>query len=407
MAFSVQFLADTWWYAATSRMSVAQVQQLAKQRAAQGFTAIQLVAAYPPEVAINSEHAANSGGWPLTPEKQINRAYFAELDVKFIAITQAGLQPILYGTWGNHFEALGSERVHTLWHELIKRYKQFQPLWCLCGEVDLPAAAGMLHSFPFTTRFGPVLRRLATPLKQFIPTQQVSKRLAAWDKVGKFVRSHDPDTPILVHPHIAHTARELFPNSAWLSANSFQSGHHRDRLAWLHQKAVAAAADQDPCLNLEPWYEGVGGDFGAQLQRQAFWVSMLSGCLGYAYGAQGLWNMNQQGEAFLGHWGNTDWQTAAAAPGAAHVGKAAAWLRKNGWFGRFTPQLVPNTDPSVFLSQAVSAIAPDETHVTYHPTLTSATEHNATHNTVLHPETLTETTITSLNTPDCIILTRP
>lgn len=404
---SLYFLADTWWYAATSRMTLENVKKLAQKRTRQGFTAIQLVAAYPPEVAVTSPHARNSGGWPLTEAKKINQQYFAELDVKIRAITAAGLTPIIYGTWGNHLDALGPASVQVLWEEVVKRYRSANPIWCLCGEVDLPIAANVLQSFPFNTRLGPVLRACAQPFKFLISQQNLKQRLQAWSEIGDTVRSQDGKHPILVHTHVAHTARELYPQATWLSANSFQSGHNRNRLAWLHQKAVAAHLQNDPTLNLEPWYEGIGNDFGPRLQRQAFWVSMLSGCIGYAYGAQGLWNMNQTGESFLGHWGNTDWQTAADAMGAAHIGNAARWLRARNWYGRFTPVQVKSNQLTDILNQPITGIAPDGTEVTYCPNPESRKMMRHHYTTIMDPENLLDRSSKTITTPDCIILTRP
>ncbi len=387
-------------------MTVAQVQQLAQQRAAQGFTAIQLVATFPPEVSTSSPHAKHADGWALDENGQINQAYFTQLDAKIAAILDAGLTPIIYGSWGNHIDALGVECMCRIWQELLDRYSTFPVLWCVCGEVDLPPAATWLHNFPFNTKLGPLIRTLVQPLKPLVFNAKSwrTKRLANWNLVGEYIAAHDPQhRPILIHPHMEFTARELFPKAEWLSANSFQSGHDLSRLDWLRQKAVQAYQAHDPALNLEPWYEGLGGNFGAQLQRHAFWASMLSGCIGYAYGAQGLWNMNQPGEAFLGHWGNTDWQTAAAAPGAAQIGAAAKWLRTKKWYGRFAP--LPNTDTEKDpLKQTISAKTPDQATVVYAPTQESRAAHMDSKATFFDPITLQERDSKNIESPDCIIL---
>ena len=48
------FLADTWWYGLTDRISIDDFYELAQQRKDEGFSAIQLVMGIPPEVAIDS-----------------------------------------------------------------------------------------------------------------------------------------------------------------------------------------------------------------------------------------------------------------------------------------------------------------------------------------------------------------
>ncbi len=403
MLTSLNFLADTWWFAAT-RMTPLQVQQLAKQRAKQGFTAIQLVAAFPPEVAPTSAQAANTSGWPLDNNNQINQSYFADLDKKIAAIIDAKLTPIIYGSWGNHIDSIGVETMCHIWQELIDRYSSLEVVWCVCGEVDLPPAATTLQGFPFNTVIGSMLRKLLRPFKNMVvlSTHWQTIRLEEWNRVGEYIAAHDPHhRPIIIHPHMNSTARQLFPQAQWLSANSMQSGHSRSRLAWLHRTATAAQTTSDPTINLEPWYEGIGGDFGSQLQRQAFWVSMLSGCLSYAYGAQGLWNMNKPGESFLGHWGSTDWRTAAAAPGAEQIGKAATWLREQNWFGTLQPVPLTAAQLETILEQPITAITPTGEQLLYLPTHSNFTKPNAR---FFDPTTMQELPQTELKTPDCIVL---
>ena len=48
------FLADTWWYGLTDRISTDEFYRLAQQRKDEGFSAIQLVMGIPPEVVIDS-----------------------------------------------------------------------------------------------------------------------------------------------------------------------------------------------------------------------------------------------------------------------------------------------------------------------------------------------------------------
>jgi hypothetical protein len=51
------FLADTWWFGLSQRMSKQDFEDLAALRAEQGFSAIQLVVGIPPEVGPENENA--------------------------------------------------------------------------------------------------------------------------------------------------------------------------------------------------------------------------------------------------------------------------------------------------------------------------------------------------------------
>ncbi len=44
-------------------------------------------------------------------------------------------------------------------------------------------------------------------------------------------------------------------------------------------------------IDLEPWYEGICGQFWSDDQLYAYWTMMPTGAAGYRYGAQGIWNV--------------------------------------------------------------------------------------------------------------------
>lgn len=74
------FLADTWWYGLTDRISTDEFYRLAQQRKDEGFSAIQLVMGIPPEIAIDSpqSHGGSKPAFCLQESNLIiNQDYIA------------------------------------------------------------------------------------------------------------------------------------------------------------------------------------------------------------------------------------------------------------------------------------------------------------------------------------------
>jgi len=65
-------------------------------------------------------------------------------------------------------------------------------------------------------------------------------------------------------------------------------------------------------------------------QRFLYWTSMLSGCAGYTYGAQGVWNANGDIEFKGGsaNWGDYIWKDAMNFPGSYQLGLGKKLLEK-------------------------------------------------------------------------------
>ncbi|KKS80262.1 MAG: Alpha-L-rhamnosidase domain protein, partial [Candidatus Gottesmanbacteria bacterium GW2011_GWC1_43_10] len=142
--------------------------------------------------------------------------------------------------------------------------------------------------------------------------------------------------PLTVHIQAPTTAGKLFPGSSWLDIDSLQSGHAKERAAFMVDTILENQGSGRPIINLEPWYEGILGDFGAEAQRYAFWMCILAGAKGHTYGAHGLWQMAKNSD-FLGHWGDSDWKQAWQLPGSAELGKGKKFLERLEWW-----QLKPN-----------------------------------------------------------------
>lgn len=285
------YLADTWWYGMTSRMPIAIFEQLSALRSKQGFNAIQVIVGIPPET--------KDYDYSKSPR------YFDEVKEKLEILWEHDLVPVIFGGWGQHIETLGEQKIKELWSKIIDLTKGRPAIFSLCGEVDL---------FPYRVRF----------FKGLL----LKSRLKKWDKIARYIKELDNEHLLTVHIQTQTAARLLFKNPDWLDINSIQSGHSHDRLQFMINMLTQEAKETKPVINLEPWYEGILGDFGVNDQIKAFEVSVESGAAGHGYGAHGIWQM-ADGDNFMGHWGESDWKKAIKFKGAEEIGKLAKKLVKS------------------------------------------------------------------------------
>lgn len=334
------WLADSWWYGMTKRMSLDVFARMARLRARQGFTVIQCVIGVPPEIDWQDENAGNSGGRPFLPNRELNPDYFAEVDQKVQILAREGLVPCIFGSWGHHIETVGPKPLLHLWLEIVRRYNKYPVVWCLTGEADLfplPGYAGLSEkkSITYKLRSLPKIGGLVRFVQKTVGAdggKLLDRRLAAWSEIAMVVKMRSKEHLMTVHPHRQLQASELFGNPAWLDIDAIQSGHSWESLKFAVRAIRAARAQNKPLINLEPWYEGILGQFTAVAQRQAFWASFLSGVAGYSYGAHGLWQMATKADKYMDQWGESDWESASKFPGAGQLGKARKWLGQISWW---------------------------------------------------------------------------
>lgn len=339
------YLADTWWFGATGRMSWHDFKVLVAVRKRQGFTAVQIVVGYPPEIDPHSPDASNHGGWALSPDMSINHSYFAEVDKKIKYLVKQGIVPVIVGSWGYHIDLLGENAMTLLWKEIVTSYGKFPVIWCLCGEVDLMSPPSSVE--PGKSTLSSIYSLIKKCLALFPPLVRlvrrirhqgdsgVNSRLAKWSGVARSIKSHSSNL-LMVHIFSRQSASELFHAPSWLDINTIQSGHTREGMEFMIRMARSSQKVNLPFINLEPWYEGILGDFGPADQRHAFWACILSGAKGHSYGANGIWQMSSTNDPFLTHWGISNWREAIKYAGAKQLGLAKKWLMKIPWW-----ELVP------------------------------------------------------------------
>jgi len=319
------FLADTWWFALSKRLSESDFKDLAVLRAEQGFSAVQLVVGVPPEVGPENENAKSPVGFPWTLDGHFNQEYLEFARERIHYLNDLGFVVIAYGAWGHQIEWLSRERMTGWWLKIIDALDALNVIYCLCGESSLwVGEASKLLPDKSTDAFARshVLPRLHPRLKGYLVG--TIKRLAKQLHQSRFEQRRDDwsfvlekisqrtDKPIIVHPTVDETGHEAVFNPELLSVNTAQTGHDasaRNRL-WRLPLALLNEHPHKAFINLEPWYEGITDRFWAEDQLFSYWVSMLAGSVSYCYGAHGIWNVGDG--KFLAHWGKQTFAQARA-----------------------------------------------------------------------------------------------
>ena len=113
------FLADTWWFGLSKRLSEKDFIDLAALRAGQGFSAIQLVVGVPPEVGPENENAKSQVGFPWKLDGHFNQEYLKFAQDRIQYLNDRGFVVIVYGAWGHqNYRNLGCpQRAYHHWEK--------------------------------------------------------------------------------------------------------------------------------------------------------------------------------------------------------------------------------------------------------------------------------------------------
>ncbi|GGD93589.1 hypothetical protein GCM10010911_60300 [Paenibacillus nasutitermitis] len=354
------WLADTWWMALTNRLQWPEdYKWLAKDRAEKGFTAIQIVAGLYPDMGPFDERGANEGGQSWEPEfTGINPAFFDAADPKIEWMVESGLLPCIVGSWGYYLDFAGKDVLKKHWDYLIARYGAYPVMWCASGEANM--AYYQWDSFS-----DPRLREA-----------YVERMRAEWTELTAYIKTADPfGRAVTIHP--TEYGHNMVEDAAVLDLDMLQTGHSGTvtvaRTVPMIRKAVAREP-KTPVINSEVCYEGIGGTSYEEIQRMNFWNCMLNGACGHTYGANGIWQVNDEkrpyGESPTGiSWGHRFWKEAAQLPGSRQVGMAKKLLEKYRWW-EFQPHpewLDPLGEDADVYSRAYAAGIPGEVRVIFAP----------------------------------------
>lgn len=318
-------LVDTWWFALTRRLPDKAFVELVEKRVQQGFTAVQLVVGIPPEVGPEHESAASPVGFPWTLAGTFNEAYLAFARQRIAYLNAQGLRVIVYGAWGHQIEWLGQERMTDWWRRIITALDDLDVVYCLTGESNIWLWGEAQNLLPDKTTTGFPVNRLKElvgllpyrvqgwlinwrqKMKRPYLEQKLAERRRRWSQVLADITT-ETSRPFIVHTLPHEVSHEVVDKPELLAAITTQTGHSEAARHLLWQRPLAHQGR--PFINLEPWYEGINGQFGSEDQLFAYWVTMLAGAQSYCYGAHGMWNVGDR--QFLAHWGSQTFAEAYA-----------------------------------------------------------------------------------------------
>lgn len=323
------WLGDTWWKCLCKRLSFGDFQELAADRAAKGFSLVQIVCGPYPDEGPFEPRWENEGGKPYETHdfSRVNPAYFEHADRRLAHLVDAGLVPAIVGGWGrgdcDGLRLAGVDGLKRHWRHLVARYGAWPVVWIVGGESG-----------------GPV-----------------------WTDLIRFVRQTDPyHRPVTIHPF--NSAREAVTDQQVLDFDMLQTGHGDWPAALGAPTKLQAAYARQPALPAligEYCYEGHMQTGFADQQRYVFWSSLLSGAAGLTYGAAGVWHASIPGDPGLANvYDHTTWREGLAYPGSTQLGLGKRLLEQHPW-ASFAPH------PEWVEPGAFAAGVPERVRLVYLP----------------------------------------
>lgn len=320
------WLGDTWWMGLCQRLKWPEdFRRLAADRQAKGFTVIQLVAGLYPDMYPFDPRGANEAGYPWADNyERIRPEYFDAADRRLEHLVGAGLTPCIVGAWGYYMPWMGEAKLKAHWRYLIARYAAWPVVWCAAGEANLPWYRA--EGFPYDD-------------------QATARR---WCEVMRYIRVTDPwRRPLTIHPTAinAHSARHVVDDESLLDFDFLQTPHDGpgESVETAAVRTVVqsrAAAPVLPVINGEASYEMLSDRIPAAKTRSMFWLCFVNGAAGHTYGANGIWQVNRQGEPHGASptagsspegYGKIAWDEAMNLPGSRQVAAGKAWIMKLDW----------------------------------------------------------------------------
>ncbi len=356
------WLGDTWWMVFSGRINgTDEIQYLTKDRADKGFTVIQMINGLWCDVHAFDRRGKNEEGycWEANWER-INPYFYDSADVKMEAIVNAGLVPLLAGSWGFYMGYMGVEKMKQHYRYMVARYGAYPLMWNVGGETCMPGYYGDTKDPENPKSAGP-------------------KRKQDWADVLDYLKAIDPyNRTAIAHETAGVMPKDGLPNQELLDVVMFQGTHCESREAVAHAvnsvKPLVALEPARPVINGETCYEGMLNNCGSEIQRMIFWNTMLKGGAGWTYGAQGVWAASHEKDPFGPSaygmtWGYHSWQKASQFDGGKQVGASRKYLGRFPWWkllpsdGKFT--INENVQP--FYQSACASTPDNELLIAYVP----------------------------------------
>ncbi len=350
------WLADTWWMGLCKRLQWPdEFSTMLADRAAKGFSVIQIVAGLYPDMPYMDERGANEAGFPWDGGyTRINPEYYSMADLRIAAIVQAGLVPCIVGCWGYFMGWMGVEKMKQHWRNLVARYGAYPVVWCLAGE-------GVMPYYLSEDR-----------------ERDESLQREGWTELARYVTEIDPwDRLITVHP--TNSARNQVTDVSVIDFDMLQTGHgDRTSIPNTVQSVTGGYSAEPvmPVINGEVCYEGIIESCRQEVQRFMFWSCVLSGAAGHTYGANGIWQLNREDEPYGpsphgSSWGDQPWTEAYQWPGSRELGVGKSLLERYEWW-RLEPHpewVEPHAGEGNYMAPFAAGI-PGELVILYMPTHT-------------------------------------
>ena len=355
------WLGDTWWMVFSSRVNGKdEIEYLTKDRAEKGFSVIQIINGLWCDVHIYDRRGKNEEGYCWEANwARINPYFYDSADAKMEAIVNAGLVPLLAGSWGFYMKELGVKKMKQHYRYMVARYACYPLMWNVGGETCMPAYYGDTKDPNDAHSAG-------------------DQRKRDWAQVLDYLLEIDPyHRTALAHETAGVMPEKGLPNQGKLDIVMFQGTHSQS-----HPAITKAVNFVEPLVKLDPprpvingetCYEGMMNNCGPEIQRMIFWNTILKGGAGWTYGAQGVWAASHEKDPFGPSaygmtWGYHTWQEASQFPGGKQVGAARKWLGRFKWW-EFKPamdKLTTFDDVEPFYQPACAEI-PGEMLIAYVP----------------------------------------
>ncbi len=320
------WLGDTWWMGLCKRLSWPEdFKELTADRVQKGFSVIQIVAGLYPDMDSFDERGANEAGFPWEKDyATINPAYFDAADMRIAWLVHSGLIPCILGSWGYYLFSLGIDKMKQHWRYIIARWGAYSVIWSLAGETAMPYYLSKNKDI------------------------EQNKLREGWTEIGHYIKKIDPYTRLLtVHP--TQNGRDQITDESIMDFNMVQTGHSGCRSVKNTLNVLSSEAERKPKMPIvigEVNYEGIVNSNHEEVQRLTFWSAVISGANGFTYGANGVWQVNQDNKPFGNsptgrNWGNTPWRTAYSLNGGRQLGLAKRLLQNYDWWNfEFHPEWV-------------------------------------------------------------------
>jgi hypothetical protein len=361
-------LADTLWAGNTARCGLGEREdgpffQYLADRKSKGFNAVLMKYVHGFDDHDDRPTGDRNEGGYLFLERdfeRLNPAFMQALDKRLNALFHNGfVAAVPVAWWGKgRLNAFSIDQARKFSAYCAVRYGAYNALWCLSGE----------YQYTF---------------------KDCNWTEADIDSLGAAVQAQNPYRhPLSIHPsgqitwqppHNVQSSRP-FHHSKWLDHHWLQTGQSSDRMFNIVGRSAENRQLEParPVFCSEAYYDRQIDPEQAYHARWQAWTAILSGCCGYGYGAQGLWQFydpaDPRGETGKNVANAAVWRQALAFQGSSKIRHVRELLGTLEWW-RLAPSrellLVdgqPNTSPtSRDVSPPTCAAIAGEVYLVYLP----------------------------------------